>query len=314
MYDLDKFKIKVIKDENREARIEVGPFPKGFGHTIGNAIRRIMLTSISGSAITSVKVKGMKHEYTTVDGLQEDVIRLVLNLKNVAIKSFAEEPVTLTLSKKGTKGKVVEVTAGDFSKNSDVEIANPEFVIAELTDEKTKLDIEVVVERGLGYSLPNEAKRNEVSVIPIDAIYSPVKHVKMDIVPTRVGKQTDFDQINLDIYSDGSTKPIDVFLEAVEIFDLVANRMVDLAGGDSENNTLEVEVEEEVEIIEKSLPVSEINLSTRLMNSLLNSGITDLTQLDGKSTKEILSFKGMGKKSYDELMAILQENEVNINL
>ncbi len=130
MYDLDKFKIKVVKDTDKEARIEIGPLPKGYGYTIGNAIRRIMLTSISGSAITSVKILGIKHEYTTIDGVQEDILHLILNLKNLAIKSYSDVPVVLKLKKNGEKGKVVNVTAGDFEENSEIEITNPELVIA----------------------------------------------------------------------------------------------------------------------------------------------------------------------------------------
>ncbi len=176
------------------------------------------------------------------------------------------------------------------------------------------MDIQVTIERGLGYALPDESKRGEVGVIPIDAIFSPVKHVQLNVVPTRVGKQTDFDQINLDIFSDGSSKPVDIFLEAVQIFDLVTNRLVDLAGGDSENNKLEVVTEESVVDEKKSLPVSDMNLSTRLMNSLLNSGINDIAQLEGRSSKEILSFKGMGKKSFDELMSVLATNDITVSL
>jgi DNA-directed RNA polymerase subunit alpha len=314
MYNLDKFKIKVVKDDSSEALLEIGPFPKGFGQTIGNSLRRILLTSISGSAVTSVKIDGIKHEYTTLDGVQDDVFKLLLNLKNLSVRSYSETPVVLKLSKKGEKGKAVQVTAADFEINSDIEIFNPDLVITELTLDKAQLNMEITIEQGLGYGMPDEEKRSEIGVIPVDALYSPVKHVKMDVVSTRVGKHTDYETIVFTIITDESRKPTDAFLEAVEIFDLVANRLVDLSGGDSENNKLAVEVEEEVAVQEKKLVVSELGLSTRLMNSLFNSGINDLTTLEGMSGKEIMSFKGMGKKSYDELIDILVKNGININI
>jgi DNA-directed RNA polymerase subunit alpha len=314
MYNLDKFKIKVTKDSQTESVLEIGPFPKGFGQTVGNSLRRILLTSISGSAITSVKIDGVKHEYTTLDGVQDDVFRLLLNLKNLSVRSYSQEPVVIKLNKKGSKGKVVSVLAEDFEDNSDIEIFNPELLITELTDEKSSIGLEVTIEQGLGYAMPNEEKRSEIGVIPVDALYSPVKHVKMDILSTRVGKHTDFETIVYTIITDGSRKPTDAFLESVEVLDLVANRLVDLSGGDSDNNTLAVEVEEEVQIQEKKLLVTELGLSTRLMNSLLNSGINDLATLEGVSNKEIMSYKGMGKKSYDELLDLLVKNGININL
>lgn len=312
MYQLDKFKVKKTEDTDTLAKIEIGPLPKGFGATVGNAIRRILLTTISGSAITSVKISGIKHEYSTIKGMQQDVITLLLNLKNVSLKSHSEEPVILKLNKKGDKKGVVTITAGDFEKNPDIEIFNEDLVLAELTDEKAKLELEVTVENGIGYSMPDERKRAEIGVIPIDSIFSPVKHVNYEIVKSRFGQQTDLDQINLDIYTDGSSKPSEVFLEALEIFDLVANRLVDLAGGDSFNNSLEAEIEEEEEDEPKQILISDLTISTRLANSLRNSGISDLYELEGKSRNEILSFKGMGKKSFEELIDILENSGINI--
>lgn len=312
MLDIGKFKILTSEESDFFTKFEIGPFPKGFGHTIGNAIRRILLSSISGSAITSVRVKGAEHEYSTLDGMQEDVLTFVLNLKNISINSHSEEPVVLKMTISGKKGETVEIKAGDFEDNSDVEIKNPELVLGNITKGTTDLVIEVTVENGLGYALPDQDKRKEVGTIPVDALFSPVKHVKIDVVETRVGQQTDLDQINMEVNTNGASSPKEAFLEAVEIFDLIANRLVDLGGGDSLTNKMEVEEEEE-EIIEvKKLPIFELNLSTRLRNSLLNSSINDLTELEGRSKNEILSFKGMGKKSYDELISLLSTNEINL--
>ncbi|MCA9385789.1 DNA-directed RNA polymerase subunit alpha [Candidatus Dojkabacteria bacterium] len=312
MFDLNKFKVLTSEESQIFTKFEIGPLPKGFGHTIGNAIRRILLTSISGAAVTAVRINGVDHEYTTLKGLQEDVLTLVLNLKNVAVISHSEEPVTLKLKIAGDSKSVIEVTAGDFEKNSDIEIANPELVLAHLTKESAKLSIEIVIENGFGYQLPDQAKRKEVGIIPIDGLFSPVKHVKLDVVETRVGQQTDLDQVNLEVTTNGASTPKDAFLEAVEIFDLVANRLVDLGGGDSLNNTLEVEEEEEEVVETKKLPIFELSLSTRLRNSLLNSGINDLMEIEGRSRNEVMSFKGMGKKSFDELITLLNDNDISI--
>lgn len=312
MFVLDKFTLKKIEETDTFGKFEIGPLPKGFGHTIGNPIRRILLTAISGSAVTSVKISGKKHEYSTLEGMQDDVLTFVLNLKNLAVISHSDEPVILTLSKKGEKDKLIKVTANDFEMNSDVEILNKDLVLAELTSDKVNLDVEVTIEKGVGYALPDEAKRREIGVIPVDSIFSPVKHVKLEIVNTRVGQETNLDQINLEVYTDGTVRPHTTMLEAVEIFDLFTNRLVDIAGGDSENNTLDVMDVEQEQVEVKKLLVGEAGLSTRLMNSLLNSGITDLMQLTGRNRNEILSFKGMGKKSFDELMDIIKEQEIDI--
>lgn len=313
MYELDKFKIITAEEKGDEfARFEIGPLPKGFGFTIGNALRRIMMTTISGSAITSVKITGIKHEYSTLEGMQNDVLSFVLNLKNVAVKSHSEEPVVLKLSAKGKKGEVVEVRASDFESNPDIEISNPDLLLAELSKDNANLEAEITIENGVGYGLPIESKRAEIGVIPVDSIYSPVKHVKMEVTQTRLGQQTDLDLVVLEVYTNGAAAPKEIFLEAVEIFDLAANRLVDMAGGDSENNPLDVQEEVSEVVEEKKILISELNLSTRLTNALLNSGVTDLMELEGRSKKEILSFKGMGKKSCVELEDILVEYEINV--
>ncbi|MBD3363195.1 DNA-directed RNA polymerase subunit alpha [Candidatus Dojkabacteria bacterium] len=314
MYSLDKFKIKTVEDSDTLAKFEIGPLPKGFGHTIGNALRRILMTTISGSAITSVKIKGIDHEYSTLEGMQEDVLSFVLNLKKIALKTHSDEPITLKLKTKGKSSKdTVEVKAGDFEKHSDVEIANPDLVLAKLTKQNAKLEAEVTIEKGVGYALPDEEKRAEIGVIPVDSIFSPVKHVKFDVVSVRVGQQTDLDQIDMEVHTNGASTPRDTLLESTEIFDLVANRLVDLAGGDSEDNSLEVEEEEPEEEEEKVLLVSDLNLSTRTTNALHNADVLDLYALEGKSKKEILSFKGMGKKSFEELEQVLTENNIKIS-
>lgn len=312
MFALDKIKITTVEDTNTKGKFLIGPLPQGYGHTVGNSIRRILLTSISGAAITGVKIKGITHEYSTMEGLDRDILKFVLGLKNVAIKSHTDEVVVLKLSAKATSGENLVVTAGDFEPNPDVEIANPELELAVLTKSNSSLDVEVTVEKGIGYAYADEGKRAEAGVIPVDVIYSPVKHVKMQVNATRVGQQTNLDEVELIVTTNGAAKPSETLFESFEIYDLIANRLVDSFGGDSENNSLDTQVAEEIVEEPKKISVSQQGLSTRLMNSLLNSGISDLNQVKGRSKNEVLNFKGMGKKSFDELMEILEKFDIKL--
>lgn len=312
MFALDKIKITTVEDTNTKGKFLIGPLPQGYGHTVGNSIRRILLTSISGAAITGVKIKGITHEYSTMEGLDRDILKFVLGLKNVAIKSHTDEVVVLKLSAKAKSGENAVVTAGDFEPNPDVEIANPELELAVLTKSNNSLDVEVTVEKGIGYAYGDEGKRAEAGVIPVDVIYSPVKHVKMQVNATRVGQQTNLDEVELIVTTNGAVKPSETLFESFEIYDLIANRLVDSFGGDSENNSLDTQVAEEIVEEPKKISVSQQGLSTRLMNSLLNSGISDLNQVKGRSKNEVLNFKGMGKKSFDELMEILEKFDIKL--
>lgn len=312
MFALDKIKITTVEESNSQGKFLIGPLPQGYGHTVGNSLRRILLTSISGAAITGVKIKGVTHEYSTLEGLDRDILKFVLGLKNVAVKSHSNDPVVLKLNVKSKSGDNVAVTAGDFESNSDIEISNPELELGILTKENAALDIEVTVEKGIGYSYADEGKRSEAGVIPVDVIYSPVKHVKLQINETRVGQQTNLDEIELNIFTNGAIKPSETLFESFEIYDLIANRLINSFGGDSENNSLDTQVNEEIVEEPKKISVSQQGLSTRLMNSLLNSGISDLNQLEGRSRNEILNFKGMGKKSFDELMEIIEKFDIKL--
>ncbi|MCA9387397.1 DNA-directed RNA polymerase subunit alpha, partial [Candidatus Dojkabacteria bacterium] len=199
MFPINEFKITVVSESDTEGVFSVGPLPKGYANTVGTVFRRILLSSIPGAAITSVKLNGVQHEYTTIAGLKDDVLSVVLAMKGIALVSRSDDPVTLKLNKKGEKGKAVEVTAADLEKNPLVDVINPDYVITTLADEKAKLDVEVTVEKGIGYSLPQEEKREEVGMIPVDAIFSPIKLVAVDAKNARVGQQTDLDALEVRI-------------------------------------------------------------------------------------------------------------------
>lgn len=210
-------KIKVTEEQDSRVTYEISPLYPGYGVTLGNALRRILLSSIEGSAITSLKIKGVNHEFSTIPGVLEDVITIILNLKKVRIKSFTAEPVALYLKVSGEK----EVTAAEIKDNSQVQVINPEQLIATLTDKKADLEIEMVVEKGRGY-LPVEQRQKEkisVGTIAIDAIFSPVKNVRMAVEDIRVGQRTDYNKLILEVETDGLLHPHLALQQALEILE-----------------------------------------------------------------------------------------------
>lgn len=306
MLELDKFKLNKVKEENSEGVFEIGPLPNGFGHTISNSIRRILLSAIEGAAVVSVKLNGVDHEYTTLEGVKDDILAVLLRIKELAVVSHTDDEVVLKLSQKGKSNGAVKVTAADIETNPDVEIINKDLVITTLSGTKSKIDAEIRVRRGVGYAYPDESIRKDIGNIPTDANFNPVIRVENHISEARVGQKTDYDLITLTIQTNGTKTPSEVLLEAVEIYDIVANRLVNIAGGDPEALENEV-VEEKSETAEEEILISEVNMSTRLTNSLLNSGITTLNELDGKDEEEVANYRGMGKKSYEELEEILTD-------
>ena len=202
-------------DEMRFATLSVEALFQGYGTTLGNALRRVMLSSLKGAAITSVKIHGATHEFTALKGVKEDIVEITLNLKQVRLRVFTDEPVRMTLEKKGM-GKV---TAGDFSKNSDIEIANPDLVIATVTDENVPFKLEAIATQGRGF-IPVEERESEeleVGMIKLDAIFSPVKTVAIRVEPVRIGEITNFDRLVLDIETDGTITPEDAVKQSVNI-------------------------------------------------------------------------------------------------
>ena len=310
MIGLDKFKIVKESEDSYVGVFKIGPLPRGYGYTISNSIRRILLSSIPGASVTAIRLSGVKHEYSTLAGLQEDVISLILKLKDLSIKSYTDDKKVIKLSVKGKKGKVLEVKASDFELPSDIEIMNPELTIASLTND-INLDLELIIETGIGYAYPKEEVREEMGTIPMDSLFSPVKRVQIEISKTRVGQDTDLDQIDMTIITNGAIKPSEALLKSTEIYDGIANRLVDLMGGDSEllKETSTINKEAEVKE-EKKILIGELNLSTRLSNALLNAGITNLNDLSKYKEEEIINFRGMGKKSLTELVELMAVHEI----
>ncbi|MEK7656018.1 MAG: DNA-directed RNA polymerase subunit alpha [Patescibacteria group bacterium] len=209
-------KIRFSKGERpNEGVLTVEPCTQGYGTTIGNALRRVLLSSLPGAAVTAVKIKGVEHEFSTIPHIKEDALEIILNLKTLRMKLFSEEPVKLSLSVKGEK----VVTAADFSKNADVEIVNKDLVIATLTDKAASFELEITIGPGRGYKTTEERikEKLELGTIAIDALYSPVLNVSYKVVATRVGERTDYDKLVLNVETDGSLDSIDACKQAVDI-------------------------------------------------------------------------------------------------
>jgi DNA-directed RNA polymerase subunit alpha len=209
-------KIRFSKGERpNEGVLTVEPCTQGYGTTIGNALRRVLLSSLPGAAVTAVKIKGVEHEFSTIPHVKEDALEIILNLKTLRIKLFSEEPVKISLSVKGEK----VVTAADFSKNADVEIVNTDLVIATLTDKAASFELEITIGPGRGYKTTEERikEKLELGTIAIDALYSPVLNVSYKVVATRVGERTDYDKLILNVETDGSLDAIDACKQAVDI-------------------------------------------------------------------------------------------------
>lgn len=219
--------VRITTQGENTGKIEIlGCYP-GYGATLGNALRRVLLSSLEGSAIHSVKIKGVAHEFSTIEGVMEDVVQIILNLKQIRFKTHTDENIVVSLKKKGEG----IVTAGDIKTNADIEVVNPELVIATLTDKKVELDMEIEVDRGLGYVPVENRERDEkqIGVIAIDSVYSPVKRVNYEVENMRVGKRTDYDKVTLEVITDGSITPEEAFQKAANILVMQFTALVDTA-------------------------------------------------------------------------------------
>lgn len=319
MISLDQFVIKKTSDDGKTAAFEIGPLPKGFGNTLANTVRRILLSSVPGSAITAVQLEGVQHEYSTLDSVSDDVLAILLSLKNIVVVSKTIDPVVLEIDVKGKDGEVVEVKAGDIKKNSNVDVINPEYVITKLTGKKGHFKAKITVERGEGYAFPNEELRKELGVLPVDALFSPVKLVDYSITPTRVGQHTDLDQINLTVRTNGAVTPVEAMHVASDILkrmSLHLNKNTEqMLTGKEISLTVETkraDVKETKKEDKDPIKVLDLNLSTRLTNALLRSNYDDLRKLEGLTEEEVANIRGMGSKSFAELLDIVKKYGIKL--
>ena len=305
MLEIEKPTIECIysNDDPNYGKFVVEPLERGYGTTLGNSLRRILLSSLPGVAVTSVKIDGILHEFSTIPGVKEDVTEIILNLKKLAIKMTGENEKRVIINEVGPK----EVTAADIRGDADIEIFNPELHIATL-DENTTLVMEINLARGRGY-VPAENNKDEstpISVIPTDSIYTPVRKCNFTVENTRVGQVTDYDKLILEIWTDGSVTP----REGVSIGAKIMQEHLNLfVGLDDSAEGMEIMVEKEENQKEKALEmtIEELELSVRSFNCLKRAAINTVEELTQKSEEDMMKVRNLGKKSLDEVKNKLEE-------
>lgn len=287
------------------ASFTIEPLHDGYGNTLGNSLRRVLLSSINGSAIVSFKIEGVSHEFTTVAGVKEDVVDISMAIKNIRIKQHNDEPVELRLEKTGSG----PVTAGDIKANSDVEVINPDAVICTIDDPKTKLIIDFVVDSGRGYRTIEDSSEDRLHSdhIALDAIFSPVLRVRYKVQPTRVGQDTNLEKLILTVDTDGSLAPREAFEEAAAI---LVNQYTALAGSTTVESAPAPGVEEVDESSELNTPIEDLNLSARTANALVNNEIRTVQDLVTLSEQDLRELKGFGSKALEEVKDKLAELEL----
>ncbi len=336
--------VTVIHEDGHEATFEISPYYPGYGPTVGNALRRVLLSSLPGAAITAVRIDGVEHEFSTIPGVKEDVVSVILNLKRVRLNIHRDEPIELTLKATGER----IVTAGDFTKNADVEVANPDLTIATITDAKTEFVLRATAQRGRGY-VPVEQREEEdraLGEIAVDAMYTPVERVSFRVENIRVGKETEFHKLIMTIRTDGTVTPRDVLSQAASILEdhyhalvrdlndrltyrreasapdevaplgptptevtpLIPERLVvseDVAGT--------VRAPEEPKDHEaKLLPITQFPVNTRLQNVLEKVGIRTVAGLVQKTRAQMLEMEGIGEKAIEEIEEALRALELSL--
>jgi DNA-directed RNA polymerase subunit alpha len=283
------------------ARFEVQPLERGYGVTIGNALRRVLLSSLPGAAITAVQIDGIRHEFSDIPDVKEDVTELILNLKKVRLRSHSDEPVHLMLEARGEGN----VTAGEIQTTSDVEIMNPDQHIATIDTPTGRLSAEVVVDRGIGYhDITDQREETPIGRIPVDGIFSPVERVNFRVEPTRVGQMTNFDHLILEVWTDGTIHPNDAVTQAAAI---LTEHFQHLAGFGQEVTAVPGGVKaaaspRPLPSQEAEMPIEDLQLSARAENSLKRAGLTKVGQIVTMNPEDLMSIRNFGQKSYNELI------------
>lgn len=303
------FKVKEEKLINDYGEFIIEPLGPGYGHTLGNAIRRVLLSSIPGAAVTSVKINGVKHRFSTITGIKENVVDLLLNIKGINFKLLdSKNSATISLSVKGSK----EVKAEDLELPDGVEISNTDHYLCSLADKKANLEMELMLERGYGYSLAEERKVDTLGVITTDAIFSPIRRVNYTVEATRVGRQTNLDKLILNIWTNGTISPKEAFTQAAKLLTSYFLQIYE-----PKKTTLPTEgvaISPSISEDLLKLTIDELDLPTRIYNSLRNGGIETLGQLLGTPKKELMSLRNMGGKSISIIEEKLREKGISLTV
>lgn len=303
MIEIEKPKIEIaeISEDNRYGKFVLGPLERGFGTTLGNSLRRVLLSSLPGTAVTSIKVDGVLHEFSTIPGVKEDLVEIILNLKELALKMDGDEPRAITINAQGP----CEIKAEDITVGAGIEIMNPEHHIATL-NEDANLYMEITIDKGRGY-VPAERNKQPgqpIGIIPVDSIFTPVSRVNFNVENTRVGQVTDYDKLTIELWTNGAIKPDEAISLAAKILDEHLMLFINLT---THVNDVEIMVEKEEDEKEKVLEmtIEELDLSVRSYNCLKRAGINTVQELTQKTAEDMLKVRNLGKKSLEEVEAKL---------
>ena len=316
MFDFEKPKIEIaeISEDKKYGRFVVEPLERGYGITLGNSLRRIMLSSLPGAAVSQVKIDGVVHEFSAIPGVKEDVTEIIMNIKSLAIKNTSEtnEPKIAYLEYEGEG----VVTAADIQVDPDIEILNPEQVIATLNGgTSSRLYMEMTINKGRGYISSDKNKNDDlpIGVIPIDSIFTPVERVNLTVENTRVGQMTDYDKLTLDVFTNGTLPPDEAVSLAAKVLSEHLSSFIDLS--ESAKN-MEVMVEKEDNEKEKVLEmnIDELELSVRSYNCLKRAGINTVEELTNRTSEDMMKVRNLGRKSLDEVLSKLKELGLSLNL
>jgi DNA-directed RNA polymerase subunit alpha len=299
LIEIEKPKIEIVEisEDDRYGKFVLEPLERGFGITMGNSMRRVLLSSLPGVAVTSVKVDGALHEFTTLPGVKEDLVEIILNLKELALVMSGDEPKIITINAQGPG----RVTAGDIIVDADVEIKNPEHHIATLNND-ARLFMEITIEKGRGY-VPAERNKHAgqpIGIIPVDSIFTPIRRVNYNVENTRVGQVTDYDKLTLEVWTNGTIKPDEATSLAAKILVEHLTLFINLT---DHVNDVEIMVEKEEDKKEKVLEmtIEELDLSVRSYNCLKRAGINTVQELTQKTEEEMMKVRNLGKKSLEEI-------------
>jgi DNA-directed RNA polymerase subunit alpha len=298
---MQKFKVQVEKENGNSATVAFEPLEQGYGHTLGNSLRRTLLNSLMGAAITSVKISGVSHQFATIPGVIEDVIEIILNLKKVRVKIYGDKPIHLSIKKDGEGA----ITAGDIDTGGNGEVVNPDQHIATITNSKTKLNIDMTAEKGVGYVSADEKKSAEIGVMAIDAIYTPVLSVNYTVDQTRVGRRTDFDKLNLEITTDGTITPMEAVNKAAEILSGYFKQVYEPSEEGEEVTEAVAPSTISEELLKAS--VEELDLPVRISNALKAIEIDTIGKLLTVQPTQLMKAKNLGAKSLTLITEKLSE-------
>jgi len=315
VFDFEKPKIEIaeISEDKKYGRFVVEPLERGYGTTLGNSLRRIMLSSLPGAAVTQVKIEGVLHEFSSIPGVKEDVTEIIMNIKGLAIRNNSDTNES-KVAYIEFEGEGV-VTAADIQADSDIEVLNPDLVIATLNGgADSKLFMELTINKGRGYVSADKNKNDDlpIGVIAIDSIYTPVERVNLTVQNTRVGQITDYDKLTLDVFTNGTLVPDEAVSLAAKVLSEHLNLFIDL----SENaKTAEVMIEKEDNEKEKVLEmnIDELELSVRSYNCLKRAGINTVEELTNRTSEDMMKVRNLGRKSLEEVLAKLKELGLQLN-